>query len=396
MNRGDFPLDISANRDAMPAVEWLTLLECANPFPENSRLVDLLRAPPDWPALLTLADDHGLLPLLSARVATVDASLVPQEVHDQLQAGRRSQIIFTLSLAAELFRILDRFAAAGIEVLLTKGPVLAERCYGDPGGRQYADLDFIVRDADVQRATQTMIALTYEPKVSLKSIEAKKFPGEYVFSHRETRVLAEFHTERTFRYHPRRLPIDKLFARRAFVRFDGRDVPALSLEDELILNCIHAAKHFWTRLMWAADVAALISRQPIEWDQALAAAREVSAERMLQIGLILAVDVVGAHVPPHVERFILADTAAVRIAAQIAHRLPLGESVNFGVARRAAFRMKMRGSLLSGAAYLLRLSLSPTEEDWRSGSEEKRSWLLDAAARPLRLARKYGRQDEAE
>jgi hypothetical protein len=382
--------EISPNGSAMPATEWPVLLESARPFSEPIRLEELLRTPPHWPALLTLADDHGLLTLLAKCLTTIDAALVPVEVRDQLQAGQRSQTIFTLSLAAELFRILDRFTLAGIKVLLTKGPVLAVRCYGDPGSRQYADLDFIVRDADARRATEAMIALGYEPKVSLQSIEAGKFPGEYVFVQRDTKVLAEFHTERTFRYHPRRIPMEKLFARRASVTFDGRDVPALSLEDELILNSIHAAKHFWTRLMWVTDVAALISRQPIDWVNALSAVREVSAERMLRIALLLAVDVLGARVPPQIDKFMRSDSGARNAVAQITPRLLLGESVKFSVFRRAAFRMKMRGGLW-GAAYLLRLSLSPTEEDWLPESREKRSWLLDAAARPLRLARKYGR-----
>ncbi len=336
-----------------------------------------------------------MLPLLSAQIRVANAAIAPAEVREQLQASQRSRTIFTLSLAAELFRILDRFAPAGIEVLLTKGPALSARCYNDPGSRQYGDLDFVVRDCDVRRATEVMIDLGYEPKISLKSIEAKKFPGEYVFSHRDSKVLAEFHTEQTFRYHPRPLPLEKLFARRASVRFDGRDVPALSVEDELILNCIHAAKHFWTRLMWVADIAALISRQEIAWDRALSAVREVSAERMLRVGLLLAVDVLGARLPPQIDQFIRADAVALRASAQIIRRLPLGEAVDFGVFRRAAFRVKMRGGLLQGLEYLLRLSLSPTEEDWVSGSEEKRSWLLDAAARPFRLARKYGRDESA-
>ena len=336
-----------------------------------------------------------MLPLLTAHIYASDVAFVPAEIREQLQASQRSQTIFTLSLAAELFRILDRFASSGIEVLLTKGPALAARCYDDPGSRQYGDLDFVVRDRDIRRATETMVDLGYEPRISLKSIEAKKFPGEYVFSHRGSKVLAEFHTEQTFRYHPRPLPLEKLFARRASVRFDGRDVPALSVEDELILNCIHAAKHFWTRLMWVADIAALISRQAIDWDRALSAVCEVSAERMLRVGLLLAVNVLGARVPPQIDPFIRADAGALRASAQIARRLPLGESVNFGVFRRAAFRVKMRGRLLQGMGYLLRLSLSPTEEDWVSGAEEKRWWMLDAVVRPFRLARKYGRDGSA-
>jgi Uncharacterised nucleotidyltransferase len=382
--------------DSALATEWRVLVQCARPYPEASRLATLCRTPPDWPGLLALAGDHGVLPLLAARIRAADPALIPPEIRELLQASQRSQTIFTLSLAAELFRILDRFASSGVEILLTKGPALAARCYDNPSSRQYGDLDFIVRNHDIRQATKIMIEVGYEPKISLKSIEAGKFPGEYVFSHQDTKVLAEFHTERTFRYHPRPLPLEKLFARRASVRFDGRDVPALSVEDELILNCIHAAKHFWTRLMWVADIAALISRQSIDWDRALDAVQEVSAERMLRVGLLLAIDVLGARVPPQVDRFMRADGDALRVSAQITKRLPLGESVIFGVFRRAAFRVKMRGGLLQGMGYLLRLSLSPTEEDWVSGSEEKRSWLLDAAVRPFRLARKYGRDQSSQ
>jgi hypothetical protein len=382
--------------DSALATEWRVLVQCARPYPEASRLATLFRTPPDWPGLLALAGDHGVLPLLAARIRAADPALIPPEIRELLQASQRSQTIFTLSLAAELFRILDRFASSGVEILLTKGPALAARCYDNPSSRQYGDLDFIVRNHDIRQATKIMIEVGYEPKISLKSIEAGKFPGEYVFSHRDTKVLAEFHTERTFRYHPRPLPLEKLFARRASVRFDGRDVPALSVEDELILNCIHAAKHFWTRLMWVADIAALISRQSIDWDRALDAVQEVSAERMLRVGLLLAIDVLGARVPTQIDRFMRADGDALRVSAQITKRLPLGESVIFGVFRRAAFRVKMRGGLLQGMGYLLRLSLSPTEEDWVSGSEGKRSWLLDAAVRPFRLARKYGRDESSQ
>jgi hypothetical protein len=373
------------------SAEWAALEECAKPQLDKRSRGEFVRKPIDWPNLWVLADDHGMLPLLAARLQEVDESTAPPEFREKIREWQRSQMVFSLSLNAELFRLLDRFSSAGLEVLLTKGPALAARCYGDPGSRQYTDLDLIVRDKDILRVTEMMIALGYDSKVPLRAIEAKKLPGEYVFSQRDTGLIVEFHTERTFRYHPRRLPVERLFERRACVRFDGHDVPALSVEDELILICIHGAKHFWTRLMWIADVAALVSRQGVNWDLALAAAREVSAERMLRLGLRLSFDVLGVELPRQIAADAHADPAASRIAAQIVSRLPLGEAASFGLFGRAMFRFKMRGGYLQGAAYLLRLSLSPTEEDWVSGSEERRSWLLDAIGRPLRLARKYGR-----
>jgi hypothetical protein len=53
--------------------------------------------------------------------------------------------------------------------------------------------------------------------------------------------------------------------------------------------------------------------------------------------------------------------------------------------------MRMRGGPIAGPAYLQRLMLSPTEEDWVEGEEGKRSWMLDGLKRPLRLLSKYGR-----
>jgi len=53
----------------------------------------------------------------------------------------------------------------------------------------------------------------------------------------------------------------------------------------------------------------------------------------------------------------------------------------------------MRGGWLTAPAYLLRLLLSRTEEDWKIGvdAEVKRDGFLEAVRRPLRLTRKYGR-----
>src|SRR5207248_8088672 len=42
------------------------------------------------------------------------------------------------------------------------------------------------------------------------------------------------------------LPI-YFFARKVAVRLDAHEVPAPCVEDELVLICIHGAKHFWEK-----------------------------------------------------------------------------------------------------------------------------------------------------
>lgn len=374
------------------SAEWLVLLECAASQANVDHLADLLQNSFDWPILLQEAESHDVMPLLAERLMTLDPVLVPPDIRDMLRESRRAFTACSLQMTAELFCLLERFAAVGIETLVTKGPALSVRCFGDPGMRQYSDLDLVIREKDIRRATQAMLDLGYEPRVPLTVIDAKKIPGEYAFRKYGMQLLLEFHTERTFRYHPRPLQIEKIFQRRAVVAVDGRDVPALSLEDELILICVHGAKHFWERLMWIADVAALIARQAPDWDRALAAAHEVRAERILRLGLRLALDVLGAELPAQVEADVRSDRTVAGLGEQIESRLTSHEPRAIGILQRAAFRTKMRGGWLVGTAYLLRLSLSPTEEDWTPGKEGSRPALLDAISRPLRLARKHRRR----
>jgi len=375
--------------------EWSALLECASPSHDRHRLPGLLRSA-DWARLLVLAEAHGVAGHLTACLRSLDEDLVPAEIRQTLVDRRRAQIFFTLRLTAELFRILDRFSSEGIGALVVKGPVLAVQAYGDPAMRAYGDLDLLVRQRDIRRATELLSAAGFSPAVPLSAIDAGRIPGQYLFSKPDSKLIVELHNDLTLRYFPRRLPIEEFFARQIRVRLDAREAPALSVEDELVLICIHGAKHFWERLMWIADVAALVSRQTgIDWQRVADSAQAVEAERMLHTGLRLASDLLKTRLPDKVLAVAQADAVSARLVERTLKWLPAAGSVPPGLLERAAYRLGMRGGLISGPAYLLRLSLSPTEEDWKNGAEEKRHRFLDALRRPFRLARKYGRDGKS-
>ncbi len=340
--------------------EWALLLECARPQPDSRRLAERLRAPLNWSSLIAFAEDHGILGLAVARLIAYNESAIPPEHKEGLRTWRRAHTLFTMNLTAEMFRLFERFAAANIEALVIKGPVLSARCYGDPGLRQYGDLDLIVRGKDILRATELMLCLGYEANVPMTAIHANKIPGEYVFRHSSTKLLVEFHTEGTFRYHPRPLPVERLFERQVRVKIDSREIPTLSSEDELILICIHGAKHFWEQLSYVADVAAFVARQELDWRRVKSAAEEVSGERMVQVGLRLAANLLGAPLPESVAEEVRSDRAVGRLARKVIQWLPAAGSAPPGIAERAMFRMRMRGGVFSGPAYLFRLSFSPT------------------------------------
>lgn len=375
--------------------EWPLLLECASPFPEASKLTGLIQAA-DWPRLLLLAEEHGVVGHLAAALQKVDGDLVPRDVQKTLADRQRAQVLFSLRITAELFAVLERFDAAGIEALVVKGPVLSVQAYGDPAIRSYGDLDLLVRQRNIRQATELMMASGYVAKVPLAVIDAGKIPGQYLFHKPDTKLLVELHNDRTLRYFPRRLPFEKFCARQIRVPLDAHKAPALSVEDELVFISIHGAKHFWERLIWVADVAALVTRQPgIDWRRVAATAEEVGAKRMLHTGLRLAADLLKARLPEIAQAEVGADAVAAQLSHRLSDWLPAAGYAPPGLLERALFRMRMRGGIFSGPAYLLRLSLSPTEEDWQEGLEESRHSFFEAVRRPFRLARKHGRSSKS-
>lgn len=371
--------------------EWRLLLACASPVTAPDKLY-LLIPTVDWSRLLALAEDHGVTGQLTMSLHKLGASAVPASVHQTLTDRRREQVFYTLKLSAELFRILDQFATEKIAALVVKGPVLAMQAYGDPAMRSYGDLDLLVRQRDIRRATELMLAAGYQAAVSTTAIDSGKIPGQYLFSKPEAKLLVELHNDLTLRYFPRRLPLEKFFDRQIRVRLDAHDAPALCVEDELVLICIHGAKHFWERLIWIADVAAIVTRQSnIDWRRVAESAKEVGAERMLHTGLRLAKILLNSPLPAETMAMVEADKQSAHLAQRILHWLPAAGYASPGLFERAMFRLRMRGGFLAAPAYLLRLSLSPTEEDWQPDANENRHGFLSALRRPFRLARKYGR-----
>lgn len=345
----------------------------------------------DWDVILALAEEHCMQGVVAKRLAEAEFAGVPAAAREKLQAMMRAQQLFALSTTAELFRILADFSKANIESIPVKGPVISLLAYDDPAVRSYSDLDLLVRQRDIQRATQRMLALGFDPRVPLAVIQRGKIPGEYVFRRPGTQCIVELHTERTFRHYPKPMRVEEMFARKRCLSMDGREVPALGLEDELTLTCVHGAKDFWERLMWVSDVAAIVAKHPeIDWGKARHAAAEVGAERILRVGILLPALLFGTNLPSGMAEDVGRDPAAEKLCAEIQGWLPYASYRSASLQRRALYRMRMAGGGICGTRYLLRLTLSPAEEDWEKMAEGRRSWFWDAVRRPIRLMRKYG------
>ena len=108
---------MAANR-----AEWELLLVCASPTP-NARRFGELASTVDWSHLLVLAEQHGVLGHLAARLSELDGKIVPAEKRSSLMELHRAQVVRTLGMTAELVRLLELFAGKQVPALVVKGPV---------------------------------------------------------------------------------------------------------------------------------------------------------------------------------------------------------------------------------------------------------------------------------
>jgi len=371
-----------------PSPEWLALLGYCSfpPMPGDGAF--------NAAQLVGLAEAHGMTGQLATNLARHGVAQ-GESLLNGLRSAKRAQVLATMPLIAELFRAVDILAAAKIKAVVVKGPVLSVRAFGDSSARQYGDIDFLLRSADVAQASEAMVAAGFQPRIPAHAIRAQKTPGQYMFRRALTSPLIELHTERTLRYFPRPLPIGAFFNRITSVSIDGRPVPALAAEDEFVLISIHGAKHFWERLMWISDVAALVHRHPeMDWTRVRRTAADVGAERMVPVALLLAEQLLRVPVPAEMKREVDKDTACLPIVKKIETWLPYAGQKPPQLIERALFRFRMRGHLLDGARYLTRLSLSPTEEDWSAEPDGAATSLRESLQRPFRLAKKYRRSSK--
>jgi hypothetical protein len=300
-----------------------------------------------------------------------------------------------------MFRLANIFRAEGMFAVPYKGPLLATQAYGNLAMRQFADLDFAIRQIDVPRAAALLEANGYKAGFGITAPEEGVYPthSEYQFVRAAGNVIVEMQTEITLRYFPRKLDFDEMQKRLTTVSIAGEEMLSFSPEDTLILLSVHGAKHFWERLMWIADISELSQAQPaIRWDEAFARAKDMGVSRAVNLALYLAHQMLEVPLPDYVLAKVLSDLIAKKLGDGICSEFSMDAHAPLPVFARFRFRVASRDSLWAGLRFALRIATSPTEPDRADmplpdGISGMRRWL-----RPALLMKRYGirRQKSSE
>lgn len=354
----------------------------------HGRIKTLLRQQLDWDYIYQLTKRHSVLQLFYWQLnATAPDSLPP--VHLQkFKDNFRDNAARNLFLAGELVRIIRTFAEGGVEAIPYKGPALAIAAYGNLSLRRFVDLDIMVRKQDVTRAIELLEAQGYESQLRLTGAQRTmllRTQHNLPFTREGGRLIVELHWEVATRQFASSLSAEALWGRLRTMTINKVEVKTLSSEDLLLSLCVHGSKHLWERLAWICDIAELInSHEDLDWLWVFRKAIEARHERMLLLGLRLANELLGAHLPEDVRERAFAEREVSSLATQVALRLFDEEYRPAGFIETLRFNLRARKKMAEKLRYL-GFVVTPTDGDLAVAALPSRLSFVYYLLRPVRL-----------
>jgi hypothetical protein len=260
----------------------------------DRRIEQLLGGSLDWSVIREFALQQGVLPQLYLRLKFLQDNSVSNRIPDdqmvQLQELYLANAQRNLRLSRMLVRVIDLLSGKDIQCIPLKGPTMAVWLYGDSSLRHFSDLDILIQRKDFRRSYQLLTAAGYTTKSTVRQKEEPwllKADTECQFSYQTD--LLELHwavAERGVQYP---LKESKFWEQRYPIEFHGRQILSLSLDNLMILLCMHGTKHGWARLSWIADLAHFSKEFPeFDWSEVLESTKKVGFFRVVCLGLHLA------------------------------------------------------------------------------------------------------------
>lgn len=346
----------------------------------------------DWAAFIRLGQAHAMLPVAWLALRP-HADLMGPAAARELRLVYEANARHNLTMLGELRTLATALADAGVRAVSWKGPLLAQRAFGDISARQFFDLDLLVPRTDMAAAQRIAHGLGFRPEKKMTDHQQQTYvdhQGELELVRASDGLWIELHSAVVPTYYGRALISDSWWRRAVDVSVGRMRFAALDAVDELHALCIHGSKHRWDRLAWILDVAMLArGLDDAQWREVTDAAERQGTLRMLRLGLLLAADLCGLVPPPDVAAAVRRDRAALKLARTVERGLFDARPSRFdGLVFHARMRERARDQL----GYLASVAFTPSGADWEALRLPRALFPLYALTRPIRLAAKYGRR----
>ncbi|MBN1424946.1 nucleotidyltransferase family protein [Candidatus Fermentibacteria bacterium] len=252
-----------------------------------------------WRGVQFLAERNNAGSFLHRALRNVPGELVPEQVQTKFRQIYLATFQRNQEFAHVISHLSETFGRADTRAVFLRGLVLAERVYGNPSLRRFADIDVLVQRDDVPRALLALEGAGGVPRRGTLSngyYYRNHFHLERVMGNGQGSTV-ELHWNLDHRYTLFTIDVAGLIDRSLSAQVGSACVQVLSPVDDILGLCLHAVKHCpairhfpsspllprrilldgW--LTQLVDVAmALRWYTTLDWDLVVASARSWGAE----------------------------------------------------------------------------------------------------------------------
>ena len=251
-----------------------------------------------------------------------------------------------------LAELLVACSESHIDLLVLKGPALAETVYPRPSLRLFGDLDVLVRASEISPARALLESLGYTPEPrQWEDLVQGRYCQTNFFKHPERgAVVVELHTElinNPFFFGVVRLDAG-VWERAEAACLAGEAARVLGPEDQVLHLCLHLACHYGAAPRSLRDIDQVCRARALDWPLLVDITRRSRASAACFAGLFACADLLGTPVPASA-----LDALAPRFGRGLLERLTIARAADIGQERTEWLRFPLLWLLLetSGARW---------------------------------------------
>jgi len=257
-------------------------------------------------------------------------NLLDEKNRDKWKNAIQVRTIKSLQLASNLKEVTGAFKAEGIEAIPLKGPVLAQRLYGDIGSRHSVDLDLLVRGEQIERIIEIPKDLGYTLTFPNPGFSSRRwnyyfrYKKEIGMHNKDQGIFLELHAGIDNHSLIRQSKEDFLWEGLSEQTVGGNQYLSMNEDNTFLYLTFHGGMHQFTRLFWLRDVAEALNRWSLDHQKILINARSLGIERMLGMGLVLAREYFNAGIPHEYDEYLKKDDKVIQTLVRHCNHRILG------------------------------------------------------------------------
>ena len=365
----------------------LATLRPSHDAANEQQIHTLLSETLNWDYLLSMAEWHGVLPLVARGLSAQPT--VPDAIRSRLQQAAFATAARNLHIASLATRIAVSLESAGVPVISYKGVVLSQLLYGSTAMRPVADIDLIIHPEHFQSAVSLLAEQGFEDRFGFSDAQRSAvlhFSFEHGFRGHGVHIDAHWRIAQRFVWPS--LSMSRVWQSLAKFSFLGQELRVFAPDLMLAALCVHAAQDDWVFLKSSADIAQLIEAHPqLDWDKFMSWFGDAHSRRSMVVALRLARDYLGVKLPDAVAALLGKDSHAQRLTNWVVNQWSAPVQPVPEQAQVSQWLFHTRGERLADRArYVAGVLLWPTLEDFQVASFPGLTRWLYFIVRPFRIA----------